>query len=145
MKCKYCNAKLTAEKSIKRGVGPECINKYVPMAACQHCVEEELDLVKQEGGKINWDNVTKRTVFEDWKTYRNTGSPGCTKKFVDNESNRKQGWVGKTHQTYNDWGSYEEYTGCTGCGGHSDYVTWDDLWTDGEDCASCIKCRGEEE
>ncbi|RZD54443.1 MAG: hypothetical protein CXT67_00070 [Methanobacteriota archaeon] len=143
MKCKYCNAKLTAEKSVKRGVGPECINKYSPCAACQHCVGVEIDLSRQEGRKINWDNVTKRTVFEDWKTYRNTGSPGCTKKFVDNEENRKWGLVGKTHQTHNDWASYEEYAFCVGCDDQSDYVTWDDLWTAEEDCASCIKCRGE--
>ena len=143
MKCKYCNAKLTAEKSVKRGVGPECINKYSPMEACQHCVGEEIDLSKQEGRKINWDNITKRTYFEDYNEYRNTGGPSCTKKFVDNEYNRKWGLVGKTHQTQNDWASYEDYAFCVGCENGSDYVTWDDLWSAGEDCASCAKCRGE--
>ena len=141
--CKYCQAKLTAPASIKKGVGPECLNKYSPMGACQHCVGEEIDLSRKEGRKINWDNVTKRTIFEDWKTYRNTGNPSCTKKFVDNEHNRKQGLVGKTHQTHNDWGSYEDYTFCVGCEDGSDYVTWDDLWTAGENCASCALCRGE--
>jgi len=144
MKCKFCKAKLTAPLSVKRGVGPECLNKYGPCIACQHCVGEELDLCKkEEGRKINWDNVTKRTIFENIKNYRNTGSPSCTKKFADTEYNREYDLVGKTHQTINDWGSYEDYSLCVGCGDHSDYVTWDDLWTDGEDCASCAKCRGE--
>ena len=118
--CKYCQAKLTAPKSIRRRVGPECLNKYKPMAACQHCVGEELDLAREEGRRINWDNVTKRTSHEDWKTYRDTGSPSCTKKFVDNEENRKRGLVGKTHQTKNDWASYEDYTFCVGCQDGSD-------------------------
>ena len=141
--CKYCQAKLTAPKSIRRRVGPECLNKYKPMAACQHCVGEELDLAREEGRRINWDNVTKRTSHEDWKTYRDTGSPSCTKKFVDNEENRKRGLVGKTHQTKNDWASYEDYTFCVGCQDGSDYITWDDLWTAEESCASCALCRGE--
>ena len=142
--CKYCQTKLTAPKSIKRRVGPECLNKYSPMAACQHCVSEELDLSRKEGRRINWDNVTKRTVYDDYKEYRNTGGPSCTKKFADTEANRKWGLVGKTHQSINDWGSYEDYTHCVVCG-DGEYVTWDDLWTGegGEGCASCARCRGD--
>ena len=144
MKCKYCKSKLTAPDSIKKGVGPECLNKYSPCAACQHCVGEELDISRTEGRRINWDNVTKRTVFEDYKEYKNTGGPSCTKKFVDNELNRKFDLVGKTHQSQNDWASYEDYSICVVCG-EDEYVTWDDMWTteDYQSCASCAKCRGE--
>ena len=141
-KCKYCQSNLTAPDSIKKGIGPECLNKYSPCAACQHCVGEELDLSRKEGRKINWDNVSKRTIHETFKDYRNTGYPSCTKKFADTEDNRKWGLVGKTHQSINDWGGYEDYGYCEICD-DSDYITWDDLWTAGESCASCAKCRGE--
>ena len=143
--CKYCQSKLTAPLSIRRGVGPECLNKYGPCTACQHCVGEELELSRKEGRRINWDNVSKKTIYEPIKNYRNTGYPSCTKKFADTEQNRRWGLVGKTHQSINDWGGYEDYCWCEGCNDGTDHATWDDLWTgeNPENCASCALCRGE--
>ena len=93
---------------------------------------------------MNWDNVSKKTIYEPIKEYRNTMYPSCTKKFADTGYNRRWGLVGKTHQTNNDWGSYED-NWCEGCNGGTLHATWDDLWTgeNPEHCASCALCRGE--
>ena len=144
--CKFCGAKLTSPKSIKRGIGPECLNKYDPFSCCQHCLLEEDELARKEGRELNWDNITKKTNLEDWKRYRNTDFPSCTKKFADTENNRRRGLVGKTHQTDNSWGGYEEIWWCLVCES-GDYVTWDDVWKNvginGNGVTSCAFCRGE--
>ena len=142
--CKYCGTKLRAKRSVARRVGPECEGLYAPFAGCQCCMEVERLASKAEGRDFNWDNVTKRTHYQDWKTARGSNSPRCNKRYPNIEPFISRGLAGKTHTSLDDWGSYEDYTYCVACGDQSDadYIRWDDLFTADEYCAQCAKCDG---